>query len=290
MNAKVAIILVNYNGYEDTLECVQSILNISYNNYDILIVDNASTETHKIEKDIFLQQNTKIIVCEENLGFSGGNNLAIRMALQEQYDYVLLLNNDTTVAPDFLNELVNSIEHDNSYGIAVGKIYFYHDRNKVWFAGGEYDRKTGLTLQCGGADSSEWNVVKDISFATGCMMLIPISVIEKVGELDEFFFLYSEDTDYCQRVIDAGYKIKYVPSSIIYHKVSSSIGSSSYRQQRYMMRNNLYMIERYCNNSIMAHANMMFQMIKYIIKGECHIVPTIQGYRDFCQKKSGRIE
>lgn len=289
MSPKVAIILVNYNGYEDTVECVNSLLNISYQNITIYIVDNGSNESGSIKADSFLRKKTRIIQSMENVGFSGGNNLAIREILKVEFDYILFLNNDTIVEPNFLTELINGAENDNDVGILGGKIYFYHDRTRVWAAGGEYNRKTGLTIQYGGADREEINREKYVTFTTGCLMLIPCDVIRKVGLLDESFFLYSEDSDYCQRVIDAGYRIKYIPSAKIYHKVSSAIGDSSYLQQRYMMRNDLYMIKKYSKNRYKAYICVFYKTLKDLIKRRKNIFPLVQGISDYVHGRKGKI-
>ncbi|MBQ3969989.1 MAG: glycosyltransferase family 2 protein [Clostridia bacterium] len=289
MNPSVAIVLVNYNGYDDTVECVKSLLNISYDNYTIFLVDNASTEEKKISNNEFLTENTRLIQSDVNLGFSGGNNIAVREALREAFDYILLLNNDTTVEPDFLTELVATAENNRNAGIVTGKIYYYFERDSVWSAGGTYNRNTGHTVQFSGPDSKDFDEEKGITFATGCLMLIPARVMNKVGILDESYFLYSEDTDYCQRVILAGFGLIYTPKAVIYHKVSASTGHRSLMQQRYMMRNNLYMIKKYGIKRFRAYCSMSLQMLKHIVRKRRNLKPTMQGYMDFIRGKKGRI-
>lgn len=289
MNAKVAIILVNYNGYEDTVDCVRSLKEIKYPHYDIYIVDNGSMGKQKLQDDLYINKQTKLILSEENLGFAGANNLVIKAIQDEQYDYVLLLNNDTVVETDFLDEMVTAAEADPSVGIVGGKIYYYHDRSRVWAAGGEYDRRIGKTVQYGGLERSDLDIEKYVTFTTGCLMLIPIPVIKKVGLLEEHWFLYSEDTDYCQRVIDLGYKIKYVPTARIYHKVSAAIGDSSYLQQRYMIRNDLYMVERYCKIKWKAYLYIMYRSLKDIVRGRKNLLPIIRGVSDYRNRRIGKI-
>lgn len=289
MEPSVAIILVNYNGYDDTVECVKSLLGITYKNYSIYIVDNCSADAEKIKKDAFLNENARVMYSDENLGFSGGNNIAIRDAVDRGYDYIVLLNNDTTVEPRFLEELVKEAGTDKKIGIVTGKIYFYYKRENVWSAGGTYDRKTGLTVQFSGPDNGEFDSEKEITFATGCLQMFPCEVVEKVGLMDEEFFLYSEDSDYCQRIIDAGYRLMYTPESIIYHKVSASTGDRSPMQQRYMMRNNLYMIKKYSPKRANAYLRISWHMFKHIVRGRRDLKPTIQGYMDFIKGKTGRI-
>ncbi len=288
MEPTVAIILVNYNGYDDTIECVKSIRNIKYQNYKIFIVDNCSSDAEKMRENDFLIQNAEIVYSDTNLGFSGGNNLAIEMALKEKFEYIALLNNDTTVDPDFLGELVKTAKKRNA-GAVTGKIYYYYYQKNVWSAGGEYDRNTGLTIQYSGIDDGKFDVEKEITFATGCLLVIPAKVIQKIGLLDESYFLYSEDSDYCQRIIDAGYKIMYSPKSVIYHKVSASTGDKSSLQQRYMMRNNLYMIKKYGVKPVHAYFKLGWQMFKHIARGRRNLIPTIQGTSDFLRNRIGKI-
>lgn len=288
MEPTVAIILVNYNGYDDTVECVKSIQDIKYHNYKVFIVDNNSSDTEKMRNDEFLSKNAEIIYSNVNLGFSGGNNLAISIALKEKFEYIVLLNNDTAVDPDFLGELVKTAQKEN-VGAVTGKIYFYYHPETVWSAGGEYNRNTGLTIQYSGIDEAEFDVEKKITFATGCLLMVPATIIQKVGLMDESYFLYSEDSDYCQRIIDAGFEIMYSPKSIIYHKVSASTGDKSPLQQRYMMRNNLYMIKKYGVSPVHAYIKLGWHMFKHIVRGRRNLKPAIQGISDFLHNKIGKI-
>ena len=130
---KVAIVLVNYNGLKDTIECVKSIKESTYSDYQIIIVENDSNDKEEIKGNEYLNENTMILFSKCNMGFSGGNNLAIKYALENNYEYVLLLNNDTTVDKEFLRYLIEaSVEYDA--GIVTGNIYFYYDKNKLWYS------------------------------------------------------------------------------------------------------------------------------------------------------------
>lgn len=289
MMPSVAIILVNYKGYEDTVECVKSILDIYYDNFKIFIVDNYSPDMNRLRADRFLADNTEIIYSKSNLGFSGGNNLAIEIAIRKGFDYITLLNNDTTVEPDFLNELMKVAQSNSSIGAVTGKIFYYSRRNCVWSAGGDYNRKTGITIQYSGPDNEHFNNDKEITFATGCLLMFRSDIVKKIGMLDETYFLYSEDTDYCQRIIDAGYKLMYSSKAIIYHKVSASTGDKSPMQQRYMMRNALYMIKKFSPNPRMAYVRITIQMIKHIIRGRNNLISTVKGYCDFLNGRNGII-
>ena len=289
MEPSVAIILVNYNGYDDTVECVKSLLGVRYTNYKIYVVENGSSDSDRFKKDDFLNKNAILMYSEKNLGFSGGNNIAIQDALKKQFDYILLLNNDTIVEAGFLNALVEQFKNNSGTGAVTGKIYYYYDRERVWSAGGTYDRTTGLTVQFSGIDNESFDEIKEITFATGCLLMVSSEVIKQVGFLDESYFLYSEDSDYCQRIMDAGYKLFYTPHSVIYHKVSASTGDRSPLQQQYMMRNNLYMIKKYSPTPVGAHMKMSWHMAKHILRGRRNLKPTLEGYIDYLAGKTGKI-
>ena len=131
----VYIILVNWNGKRDTLECLESLRSISYSNFKILVVDNASNDG-SVEAIRQQFQHVEVICNKENLRFAGGNNVGILHALKNSADYVLLLNNDTVVKKNFLSELINIAESDTTIGMTCSKIYYYFDKQLLWFAGG----------------------------------------------------------------------------------------------------------------------------------------------------------
>ena len=268
-NGLVAIILVNYNGFNDTVACVESILKSEYQEYRIVIVDNGAKDKEKIIQNDFLNKHTDIVASEKNLGFSGGNNLGIQYA-KKKYDpdYYLLLNNDTVILNDTLSELVEHCNIIENTGLVTGKIFYYSQPEVIWYAGGVFNYKTGIADQpvLGVDESSENNGCIDVTFATGCVMLLPRNVIEKIGLLDEEYFLYAEDTDYCCRIMQAGYKLVYVPSAIIYHKVSASTGNQSAMQQYYMMRNNCYIIKKYCRFPAYGYARKWYRVLRDIVR------------------------
>lgn len=285
----VYIILVNYKGVEHTIECIDSLKKITYSNYKIIVVDNDSGD-NSIE--ILNQYKEDIILIEskENLGFSGGNNLGIKYAIDNDADYVLLLNNDTTVKEDFLDELVNKSKDD--IGICIGKILFYYDKNMIWYAGGEINKyKGGTDTNAFELDRGQFDNDKFITFATGCCMLISKEVINRVGLLREDYFLYFEDTDYCSRILKHGFKIRYCYKSVIYHKESVSTVRGSFNNVYYFNRNRLYFIK---NN--LEGINKMYSYIYTIgfsltksILGKQSFKAVILAYWHFCQGITGKL-
>ena len=285
MEPLVYIILVNHRGYIDTVDCVKSLLNIKYKNYKIIIVENASSDEDILKKDEFLNAHSKILYASENKGFSDGNNIGIKYARQFKPEYILLLNNDTVVDKNFLNELVLTAKKYDKIGLVTGKIFYYNNSKELWYSGGTYNRDNGRTNQVLYGDLEEKEQI--ITFASGCLMLISRECIDKVGLLDDNYFMYSEDTDYCCRVYDAGLKIIWTPRSVIYHKVSASAGNNSIFQQYYITRNNFIITKKYGNNKCRAYCTRLFQCIKDVIKGRTTIKAVVWAYMDFIRGKLG---
>lgn len=293
VNDKVCIILVNYNGYLDTIECVKSIMASTYKNIEIILVENASKDVDSIKVDVFLNQNTNIVISENNLGFSGGNNLGIKYAIEKyKPKYLMLLNNDTVIEPDTIENLLEMAEKNNNVGIVTGKINYYSKKNTIWAACGKFDFKTGIADQpaMGEIDSGQYDVECEITFSSGCLMFIPIEAYNKVGDLDESYFMYAEDTDYCCRMMKSGYKIFYTGKAVIYHKVSASAGNHSVNQQYYMFRNNCYITQKYCNSPMYGYLRRFYRTVKEIKRGEYQIKNVKRAWKDFRHGITGMVE
>ncbi len=286
MEPKVSIVLVNYNGFEDTIECVESLKQINYSNYSVIVVDNNSDKKPTAEQEEYLKNNTNYLKSESNLGFSGGNNIGIEFAKKNSSDYILLLNNDTTVEPDFLSELVQSTIEKNNKCLMTGSIKHYWDKEKSWFEGGEFNFEVGGVKHYTQKDESKG--IKKVSFSTGCLVLIPIEIVNKVGLLDESFFMYGEDTDYCCRAINEGYKIYYNPSATIYHKESASAGLESDFRTYYMQRNNLFIIKQYAKKHIKGFWKRSYIVWKSVFRGRMKFKPVFFAYKDYLLGKKGR--
>ena len=291
----VSIVLLNYNGYNDTIECIKSLKNITYNNYKIVIVDNNSTDNSEIEIKKFIKNddNIQFIQSYKNLGFSGGNNIGIRYALENNADYICLLNNDTIVETNFLSELVNSMEKDNKIGVAAGKIMYFEDKDIIWSAGGFISEIKSLGEHYGIdiKDSKQFDDTIEVSFLTGCLQLIRKEVFEEIGMYDDIYFLYMEDLDFCKRVTRKGYKLMYIPQSKIYHKVSASIGGfESPLQLYYVTRNRILFNKKNQNNfikSILFYAFMIIKMLIEPFRKKENYKYMLEGIKDGIKNKYG---
>lgn len=294
MKQDVAIVLVNFNGYQDTKECVDSLLKIKTTiNYTIIVVDNGST---KRDEDIitYIKEHAEYLDTGMNSGFSGGNNIGINYAIEHGAEYILLLNNDTVVLPDFLDNLMEGIDKYRNLGALIGKIHYFSEPDVLWYAGGSVDLLKGKVSQhgMGKKDIGQYDVSKEVGFVTGCMMLIPTAVIKHIGVLDEKFFLYSEDLEYSLRISKFGYKMYYNPTSVIYHKVGSSSGREevSDNTQYYMVRNGFKAFFMY-ESSLQKMINFVYNSLrymKYIIQKRYKMSVVCEAYHDLLVGKMGK--
>lgn len=238
---KVKIILLSYNQPDLTIACLNSLSKINYSNYSVVIIDNGSSD-HAPDAIRNAFPQVQMIESKNNLGFVGGNNLGLDEALAEHCDYALLLNNDTEVAPEFLTVLVEAAESDGQIGVVGPMIYYFDDPQRIWSAGGAVDWAKGTTWMAGldETDQGQYGTEPcDADFVTGCALLVKMAVVSKVGKLDERFFLYYEETEWCMRISRAGYLIKFVPGSKIWHKISTNKRAVSPMVHYYMTRNRL---------------------------------------------------
>ena len=217
---KVSIVILNWNGLNDTAECLESLKKITYPNYNIIVVDNGSIGNDAEELKTRFSDYIDLIKNDRNSGFAGGTNVGINYALGKlQPDYILSLNNDTAVEPQFLDRLVEAMERDHSIGISCPKICFYDFPNHIQTMGNILNIKRGqeTPIGTGEDDQGQYDNLHDIDFIGPCF-LIRTDVIQNVGLFDEDFFCYWEDVDYCFRIRKAGYRIVCTSKAKIWHK------------------------------------------------------------------------
>lgn len=267
----VSIVIVNWNREKDTIECLRSLEKINRDfNLEVIIVDNASTDgsKEKIRKFIkrsLLPNNSlryEFIKNKQNLGFCGGNNIGIKHALNHGADFILLLNNDTFVEKSFLKNLVGFALKHSDGGVFSPKIYFapgyefkkelYRKRDLgkvIWYAGGDLDWKNvyGTNHGVDEVDHGQFEKIRKTDFATGACMLIRCKVLEKIGSLNEKYFMYFEDTDLSVRVKRKGWKVFFVPRAIIWHKVAQSSGIGGSLNDYFITRNRLLFAKKYAS-------------------------------------------
>jgi GT2 family glycosyltransferase len=222
MNPKISTIILNWNNFKDTKECIESLKQSGIPFFKIIVIDNGSSDNSAdlLEKEYKNISEIIFIRNGKNLGFASGVNIGIKLALEINSDYVFLINNDALIKSDTIIELLSVFNFDN-VGISGPRIFFYNEPQKIWQGGGYFSYlKAGVKVpEKNKFENTEKLEKKEVSFLTGCAMLIKKDVFEKVGLFDEKFFFYTEDLDLCLRALRGGFKIMYVPSSKVYHKI-----------------------------------------------------------------------
>lgn len=307
---KVSIIILNWNGWKDTIECLESLNRINYPNFDVVIVDNDSKNDSiekireyckgniKVESDFVkydplnkpieileyereeskkavtrndfleLPSNRKItlIKSEMNSGFPEGCNIGMRYALRHGFEHLLLLNNDTVVDPDFLNELVDVAESDGNIGILGSKILFYQRPNIMQAAGGRIIWNLGYIGTYNGEDKGQYDEIVERDYVYGTSLLLKKEVIDKISFMDSSFFFGVEEYDYCTKAKRAGFKIVYVPGSKVWHKVGASSKNISKHPEtlKYIEKTGGYNYHKYLYKLFKRHGPPVLFIIPFL--------------------------
>lgn len=327
MNDKVYIIILNYNGWADTIECLESVLRNDYPNYQVIVVDNNSPNNsmeyfkpwadgkldvwvnpknplrnlsfppiskpipyvyyareeaekggnkkqedelkNKIPEDITTKYPLVIIQSGANLGFAGGNNIGIKYALaKNDFDSIILLNNDTVIKKDTILKTYNTKNMIGEHAIYGGRIFYYSNPEKIWFDGGKFNEWTGRSTHLNmGKYQHEFkndSEIKEVNFITFCYVLIPKLILNKIGLLDESYFMYVEDLDYSYKVWKNGFKLFNLISAEIWHKVGASSGEKEVSE---------FSAYYYYKNSILFNISRE-KGIKKILSLNCIILKT----------------
>lgn len=297
----VSVSVLNFNGEKNTLECVESLKKIDTSKLklNIIVIDNGSVKKLDLKDGQWGNTSLKVIRNEKNLGFSGGQNIGIEYALKKGSDFIVILNNDTYVEKNFLEKLLRVADKDEKIGILVPKIYFapgyeFHkgkykkeEQGRVfWYAGGEMDWNNVIGHHRGvdEVDRGQYETTQETELTTGCCMLIKKEVFEKIGLFDDKYYLYYEDADLSMRAKKKGFKIVYVPSSIIWHKNAGSAGGSGSKlQDYYITRNRLFFGMRYA--PVRAKLALLKESVKIFLNGRYW---QRRGIIDFYLGKLGR--
>ena len=257
MRPLVTVVLVVWNGIEDTLECLRSLAADHYPNKEVLIVDNGSTDgsAERIRGEGF---QVCMVRCPLNLGFTGGNNVGLAEARRRGAKYAFLLNNDTTLEPDALTRLVDAAEFRTGAALLSPVVDYYGAPGEVWFSGAKLSLARGEALhqnllEAGGPAPgaggdggiphpypSEW--------VSGCAMLVRLIAVEQVGGFDDRFFLTWEDVDWCVRMRRSNWEVLVVPAARIYHKCGRSGARLTGIYRYYAVRNSLLLAAKHAGH------------------------------------------
>lgn len=269
---RVFIIVLNWNGADDTLACLDSLAALTYPNFNVIVVDNGSADDSLGKLRAYSAPYSLVLLeTGANLGFSGGNNVGIKRALEHGADYVLLLNNDTVVDPGLLDAFVAAAKRFPDAGVFSAKIYFHAEPNRIWYAGARWNTKAARFEQVGEGvldDGLSFSNICETDYACGCAFFVPSERLREIGLLDDNFFLYFEETDWCYRAKEAGYPSIFVPDAKLWHKVSVSFGGEGSPLALYFItRNRLLWARRHANLSrrLRVHAEALRSLLRRFV-------------------------
>lgn len=290
---KVTIATCNFNTDEETHCLLKSIEKVHHPHVDleIIIVDNGSKTPFELQENE-KRNNIILIRKEKNSGFTGGYNIGIKEALKRGADYVMAVNNDTTMHPDMIENMLKVLDSDPKIGLTVPKIYFskgqefHKDRYKpeelgkiFWYAGGHTDWANVKSVHRGvdEVDHGQYDQIEEVTFATGCCMFFKREVLEKVGIFDDRYFLYYEDADLNERVQRAGYKVYYVPTAVLIHiNAASNGGAGSALQDYFISRNQMIFGMSYA--PLRTKIALIRQSLRFLLSGRPMQKRAIRDY------------
>lgn len=230
---RVVVVIVNWERPQETIQCIQSVIESDFPDIQIIVIDNGSGDDslEQIQKEF---PAITLIPLPDNIGFTGGYNTGIEHALKTEANHVFLINNDTVIEKDTIQQLVGS-----RWDVAVPKIAFYENSNLIWAAGARWRRFPPTVKMIGyqKQDNQKYNRSYPLDYATGCALMVKRAVLSKLGGFDPQYVNYMEDYDFSYRVKESGYSIGYVPEAKVLHKVSRSLGISSPQRWHYLGRN-----------------------------------------------------
>jgi GT2 family glycosyltransferase len=257
-NPSVAVIIVNYKGYELTRECLYSFSRVIYDDYALIVVDNGSCD-HSVARLRAEFPQAVYIESERNLGFTGGNNLGLAAAYERGCRYVFFLNNDTVVS-DNIFELVTFLEAHPEVGMA-SPLTFYHDNpERISFGGGYLDRNTGIiTFSHKGDRRSDFTEkVIFCTFLEGAAIMARADLVGRAGGFNDDYFLNSEEAELCIKITDMGYRLAVIDNCFVWHKISQTMKPGSEMINYFVYRNRLHFVR---NNALQLGVKQVFAII-----------------------------
>jgi GT2 family glycosyltransferase len=291
-----AVVILNWNKAPDTIECLDSVARLNYPNIRVLVVDNGSTDG-SVDRIRAEQPDVEIIETGENLGYVGGNNAGIRHALARAAQYILLLNNDTKVAPDSLTNLISIAERFPDAAFLGPKIYHLQEPDMIQSAGARLDwlwrsHQRGLDER----DHGKFDRLEEVDYVIGAAVLVRADFLEQMGLLNPEYFMYREDVDWCLRGRRLGYRTLYVPEAKVWHRSHHHRDAELPRIRYYMARNSLMLLAQH-GGGVLRFTALLFRHLltaavwtispKWRHKG-IERDALIKGLGDFFRGKVGR--
>jgi GT2 family glycosyltransferase len=292
----VGIVTVNYNGAAFIGEFAESLRRIAYPNFRLVAVDSGSTDS-SLDALARLSPDAVIIRSRENLGTARGNNLGIERCLEEGFDYILFINNDTVVSEDFLDRLVQAADPRT---MVAPKILYSFDHHIISTHAGDFDWNLGRFRRThhGQPDGPATSQPRHLHTASFCCLLAPAQLFHDVGRLDERFFMYYEETDFLGSALEHGYHIRYIPEAVIYHRESGSSGGGWMTpfKHYYATRNRLYLVKKHSRSrlrfalfTLYFWATRVPYLARYLLRGEWKLLRAMTlGMLHYYRGRMGR--
>jgi GT2 family glycosyltransferase len=292
----VGIVTVNYNSAGFISEFLDSLDRLDYPNAHLVVIDAASADgsTDEIARR---RPDAHLVRCDENVGIARGNNLGVEHCREQSYPYVLFINNDTTHEPGFLQLLVDAADE---LTMTVPRILYAADHTLISTHAGDFDWDLGLFRNTyhGRTDGPATQHRRELQTASFCCLLAPVRAFDDAGELDERFFMYYEETDFLRRALGRGYRLLYVPESVIYHRESASSGGGWMTpfKHYYATRNRLYLVRKHARSRLRyAYFTLYFwatripYVARYLMSGQRSMLKAlVLGMRDYYRGRMGR--
>jgi len=293
MNSNYLIILLNYNNWQDTIECIQSLQKSEVKGENILVIENFSTD-ESFEKLRYETPDVKIIQAKKNLGFTGGNNLGIKYAFENKYDYAIVLNNDTIIdSPDSIRTLIEEMDNNPDMTMGAGRIFYYPEKEKIWYDGGGVINWRGAAFHNNFRKDKNTVILNDenrqTSFISGCYMCIRLRDLPELGYMDENLFIYLDDLEYSVRAAKKKQKLYYVPKAVIYHKERGR-GKHSPRLIYYSIRNRRIVINLYFGiiTKVYFELVLIFKRFIWFFTNKKYYKILNQAVKDYNKKYFGQ--
>ena len=294
----VVTIILNTNRCEDTLACLKSLEQTTYKNHKVLVLDNYSTDG-SIDAIGENFPHVQIVPLQDNFGYAGNNNVGIEMALKQGADWVFILNEDTIVDSDCISLLVANGESNMQIGMLGPMVYHYNEENVIQSAGGKMSKFwDGYHLGQNEIDQGQFVQPHNVDWISGCAIMVRQTLIENIGMIDEDFFYYWEETEWCLRVREAGWEIQHVPAAKIWHKGVQRNYSPKPIVTYYNTRNHLFMLSKH-KAPIAAWlynwSRIFRTFLSWTIKPKwrskaAHRNAMFLGVRDFLQHRTGKFD
>lgn len=270
INSSTAVLIINWETYDYTRSCLISLFNCTDQDFQVVVIDNGSTDGSGKRLFDEFQGRCVFLFSETNLGFSGGNNVGLKWAMERNFDYVLLLNNDTEVEPDFLSLMKAEFSHNPRLGAVQPMIVFLDDPSRIWSAGGKWISTFGRAVTLGDRlPLREYKAPKQtLDWATGCCLLVKREALRQTGGLNEQYFAYFEDVEWSLRCRKAGFEIGFAESAKVYHAAGGSSkkeyaeGTLSPRVFYYHVRNQFLLLRKELNG-IQKVAAISYHLIRF---------------------------